>query len=305
MRLQELRSRLRLARREAPPQTMAPWPVPGTVAVGPEDAASGGPWSPLRLRLVEALWGEGFLLPGGAEEILRLAVPLGLSAASSLLLLGAGGGGPSVRLAGDLGVWVRGYESDPFLAATAARRIQRAGVALAKRASVEVWDPQYSGFKRRTFHHALTIEALRTPRPEDVLAALAQAVRPGGQIALLETVAPTPLNPTDPAIAAWLRLEPGQLPLPDPARIARALERLGFEVRVAEDISARHMRQAVTGWRRLVRDLGTERPDAPHAAVLVGEAELWLRRIRLMRAGRLRLMRWLAVARDGAASSPR
>lgn len=304
MRLLDLRNWLGRNRRGAlPAHPDAPLTAPGLLALTAHaPAAAAGPWAPPRLRLVDALWGEGFLLPGGADEVLRLAVPLGLSAASSLLLLGVGSGGPTLRLAGDLGVWVRGYESDPALAAVAARRIQRAGVALAKRATVERWDPERPGFKRRAFHHALTMEALRTARPEDIIAALAQAVRPGGQIALLETVAPTPLDAADPAVAAWMRRDPGPWPLPDPACVERALTRLGFEVRVAEDISIRHMRQAVGGWRRLLRQFGA-RPDAAEAAALVAEAELWLRRIRLMRAGRIRMMRWLAMGR-GAAQKP-
>jgi SAM-dependent methyltransferase len=286
MRLLDLRSRLGRSRRALPPPPPGPAAALAPVAVKPAAMEAVGGLSRLRLQLVEALWGEGFLLPGGAEEVLRLAVPLGLSAASSLLLLGAGSGGPLLRLASDLGVWVRGYEADPYLAAIAARRIRCAGAALAKRATVERWDPAQPGFRRRAFHHALTVEALRGPRPEDILAAMAQAVRPGGQIALLETMAPEPLDAADPQVAAWARLEPRALPLAEPARIGRTLERFGFEVRVAEDISARHMRQAVSGWRQLLR-------------ALVAEAELWLRRIRLMRAGRLRLMRWLAVGKQG------
>lgn len=301
MRLLALRGRLALARRAAAP--VAPEPPAPMRADPPSPAASAPPgaWTLPRLRLVEALWGEGFLLPGGAEEVLRLAVPLGLSAASSVLLLGVGSGGPSVRLAGDLGVWVRGHEADPFLAEMAARRIQRAGVALAKRATVAPWDPGRPAFDRRAFHHALAVQALRVARPEDALAAMAQAVRPGGQIALLETVAPAPLDPADPAVAAWQRTEPGDAPLPDPARIGTTLERLGFQVRVAEDISQRHMRQAVRGWRLLLRSLATDRPDAAQAALLVAEADRWLRRIRLMRTGRIRMMRWLALERGGGA----
>ena len=47
---------------------------------------------------------------------------------------------------------------------------------------------------RRAFHHALAIEALGGARPEDTIAAMTLAVRPGGQIALLQTVAPAPLE---------------------------------------------------------------------------------------------------------------
>jgi cyclopropane fatty-acyl-phospholipid synthase-like methyltransferase len=304
MRLMELRNWLARRRREMPPAGLeaeaAPaWPPAAAEPEQEESPPAGSGWGRLRLRTAEELWGEGFLLPGGAEEVLRLAVPLGLSAASSLLLLGAGSGGPALRLAEELGAWVRGYESDPYLAAVASRRLQHAGTALARRASVELWIPALPEFRRRAFHHALTMDALRTPRPEDVLAALAQAVLPGAQVALLETVAPTPLNAADREVFAWMRLEQRPLPLPDPARIGRALERLGFDVRVTEDVSARHMRQAVSGWRAALRRLEAARPDASHAAALVAEAELWLRRIRLMRAGRLRMVRWFAIRRLG------
>ena len=57
-------------------------------------------WSPDRLAITDGLWGEGYQLPGGELETLRLAKPLGLSAATSLLLLGAGDiGAAAVELA--------------------------------------------------------------------------------------------------------------------------------------------------------------------------------------------------------------
>src|ERR1700709_992241 len=51
-------------------------------------------WPAPRLALVHQLWGPGFIFPGGEIETLRLARPLGLSAASSLLMMGARSGGP-------------------------------------------------------------------------------------------------------------------------------------------------------------------------------------------------------------------
>src|SRR5690349_23629803 len=103
-------------------------------------------WPRARIAVAEALWGEGFLLPGGGEEVVRLAKPLGLSTASSLLLIGAGTGGPPRHIAAELGVWVTGYEANPRLVALANERSQRAG--LGRRAQVESWDPQ-----RPYFHH--------------------------------------------------------------------------------------------------------------------------------------------------------
>jgi hypothetical protein len=48
------------------------------------------------------------------------------------------------------------------------------------------------------------------------------------------------------------------------------------------------------GWRVLMRDLD-RKPSAMEAAQLVAEAELWLLRRRLIRDGRLRMMRWHAI----------
>ncbi len=252
-------------------------------------------WPPARLAIEEELWGTGFLCPGGGPEILRLAAPIGLSAASSLLLLGTGPGGPAQFLATELGVWVNGHEADPDLAAIAARRIQRAGAAMAKRASVTGWSRHAPAFTPRSSHHALALDAIRDAAVPPVLAAIAESLKPHGQVVLVETVAQEPLDPADPAIAAWCRLE-GRAPiLPQPEAISRGLTRLGFDVRVAEDVSARHMRLAVLGWRHLVRQMARDRPAHDRAAAVVAQAELWTRRIRLMHSGRIRMMRFHAI----------
>ncbi len=288
-----------LGRRPRAPTAQA-WPdhdedhANAIAAAAPESA-----WTAQRIEIAESLWGDGCLWPGGTDEVLRVAVPFGLSAASSLLLLGAGSAGPTLRLAGELGVWVSAYEADPVLAVVAARRVQRAGVALAKRATVQPWTPAVPEFRPQAFHHALAIEALRGPHPERIVAAMCEAVKPGGHLAIVETVAPAPRDADLPAIAAWSRLERRAPPLPGTDWVTAPLAAHGFEIRVGEDVTARHVRLAVTGWRRLVRELRRERPSPARAGLLVAEAEFWLRRIRLLRGGQLRVMRWLAIQGGG------
>lgn len=269
----------------APELSPAPAPSPAPPSL----------WPPARLAIEEELWGTGFLIPGGGPEVLRFAAPIGLSAASSLLLLGAGPGGPAKFLATELGVWVNGHEADPDLATLAARRIQRAGAAIAKRATVTGWNRHAPAFTPRSSHHALALDAIRDAAVPPVLAAIAESLKPYGQVVLVETVAQEPLDPADPAIATWCRLE-GRAPiLPQPDAISRGLTRLGFDVRVAEDVSAHHMRLAVLGWRHLVRQMARDRPAHDRAAAVVAQAELWTRRIRLMHSGRIRMMRWHAI----------
>lgn len=257
------------------------------------------PWSRDRQDIVDALWGDGYLFPGGEIETMRLAKPLGLSAASSLLLLGAGGGGPACSLASKLGVWVNGFESDPDLIQAANARIGR--TKLGKRAQVEAWDPAAPELARHYYHHSLALEPLHGSQPEPTLAAIAAAIKPGGQLMLVELVADAPLDPKDPEVARWARLERrNPETLPSEVAITRVLGRLGFDIRIVENISRRHMEQAMMGWRTQVRDLEDIRPNRRQAGLIVHEAELWLMRMRLFGTGRLRLVRWHAIGRGSA-----
>ena len=65
--------------------------------------------------------------------------------------------------------------------------------------------------------------------------------------------------------------------------------------RIVEDVTRRHIRQAVEGWREAVRGMEQVKPTHEEAAQLVKEAELWLLRIRMLRDRSLRLVRWHAI----------
>ena len=205
----------------------------------------------------------------------------------SLLLVGAGAGGPAIAIARQLGALVSGFEADPALAASAAGRVGRSG--LGKRMQIGTWDPGRPVFPLGAYHHGLALEPLGGVHAEPVLAAIAAAVRPGGQLILLQTIADLPLHPAEAGLAG------GEAPdLPTEASITRMLGRLGFEVRAMEDLSERQAHLAVLGWRDAVRRLNKDRPPPPLAALLMQEAEAWSQRLDLFRLGRLRLLRWHA-----------
>ncbi|MBU6499964.1 MAG: hypothetical protein KGQ40_15680, partial [Rhodospirillales bacterium] len=163
--------------------------------------------------------------------------------------------------------------------------------AVAKRVSVAGWNPRDPGLRRHGFHHALVLDGLRHGDIAAALGALVAAVKPGGQFVLQELVAEEP----GAALAAWCRLD-GRAPPPRAGQIGDELARLGLDIRVSEDQSARHQGQICQGFAARLRELQGARLPAAYAAALVGEAERWLRRVRLMQAGGLRLMRWHALA---------
>jgi SAM-dependent methyltransferase len=262
--------------------------------------ASGGAavrtaWSPARLALVHRLWGAGFIFPGGEIETLRMARPLGISAASSLLIIGVGTGGPAIAVTRNLGVWVTGMDTDPDLLVAAKGLVKRA--QLTKKISITGWDPDNPNFVEKGHHHCLALEPFRSARAEPILHALARGLKPGGQIVITELAAPRPLDPADHTVRRWAELEhrdPANLLAP--VAVTRMLGRVGLDVRIAEDMSQPHLEHALLGWRVMLRDLG-RKPSRQEAVPMVAEAELWLLRRRLIRDGRLRMMRWHAISR--------
>ena len=286
--------------RQLPPSSWTPRPakalsqpalLPGKALAEDDDPV----WPSARVGIAEALWGEGFLSPGGEAEILRFAKPLGLSEAASLLLIGTASGGPARCLAVEVGAWVTAFEANARLVELANERCARAG--LGRRAQVKAWDPQAPKFPSHYFHHGLALEPLCDAMPEPTLSAVAQALKPGGQLVMVATVADLQLDPSDPMIANWARLEHRGTDVPSELAITRVLGQLGFDVRIVEDITHRHLHQAIDGWREAVPRLRDEKPTLRQAALLVSEAELWVRRFKLMRAGKLRVVRWHAISR--------
>lgn len=279
----------------APPVAVAPTPVPGAPAA---EAHPRTPWPRERIALADALWGEGFGLPGGEVEALRLTRTLGPSPAHSLLLVGGGAGGAACAITREFGAWVAALENEPELVDAAHAFIARA--QLGRKVSMAPWQPDKPVFETRKYHHCVALEPLIGVHAEPILDGLAQALKPSGQLVMTDLVAEDKLDAAHPGVARWAALERRDPEGIQPsAAVTRMLGRVGMDVRIAEDISERHIGQVVQGWRTVVRGMRGTRPDRADAALLVAEAERWLLRWRLVKDGRLRMMRWHAISRGG------
>ena len=280
-----------------PAKPSPPQRQPEAEAEPPPQSDPPGAWTPRRIRLAATLWGEGFIGPGGEEEALRLSKPLGLQESHSLLNLGAGLGGAARAITNAWGTWVSGFEQNADLAAAGEALSKKAKIE--KKAEIRPFDPAAPRFRPGYFHHALVQEVLWTVEDKArLLEAVAAALKPRGQLVMTDlTLGDVPLSPEDETARAWARLDRGPAHLAPAEHCNALLSRKGFEVRIAEDVSARHMQQALAGWRGMVEVLKAERPTRAQALMIVQEAELWLRRLALIRANRLRLMRWHAIRR--------
>ncbi len=77
---------------------------------------------------LHAVWGEGFLSPGGPEEVREIVKDLDLSG-NKVLDVGFGTGGPAIALAREHGARVVGIDVEAQLRERAVRNIEQAGIA--------------------------------------------------------------------------------------------------------------------------------------------------------------------------------
>lgn len=261
------------ARPAGPPPAVAP-------------PAAGPPPFP-RQHWSDRLWGEGMALPGGAAEVLRLAALLPLAPEATLLLAGRAASASGAVVIGARGCFVAAFDPDP----------STPGQPQPKRGKLTAapFDARAPAFRPRFHHHAMLLEPMRGGgAPAGLLTATAGALRPGGQVVLVDLVARG--APAGRPEDRWLLAEGRGAPPPAEAVMTDALRDAGFQVHVVEDAGPRHRVAVLRGWRALLGALAADRdrPGAPAAAALVAEAEAWLLRLRLMQDGRLRLLRWHA-----------
>lgn len=264
-------------------------------ADGPPAAAVPNPWSLDRIAFVERLWGDGFHTPGGADHILELVKPMALDATKTLLDVGCGLGGGARTVATEFGAWVTGIEWWKDLALGGVERSTRAG--LVKKAAVQFQANGRLFAKPNSFSSVLSKEAFFTVRQrESLLQVIADTLRIDGELCFTDYLV---LGDPEQSLHLrdWCSREPiGAHPW-TLAEYSSALGQLGFDLRVAEDMSDRHCRLIRDGWRQFVDKLppGSATPEA--MPMIVREAEIWARREALMRKGELRHYRFFAIKR--------
>jgi hypothetical protein len=268
---------------------------------GPHEFAIPPYWTTERLALTEELFGSGFVMPGGAAEVMRYIRPVGLSSAAGLLLLGAGSGGAGCAIAARFNAFVDGFEAEPTLAEAAAERSRQS--RLWTRAPVAAWNPATPALRPNYYHHALALDALRGAPPEPVLTAIRGALKEGGHCVFVDLASASIAAARQREMVQWSGIERRNAPPPPEQEVSRLFETLGFDLRITEDLTDSHSELVLGAWQTLLRGL-QRRPGREKAALLVAEAERWLLRLRLMRAGQLRLVRWHAILWNTQGSPP-
>lgn len=254
-----------------------------------------------RLRVVQEVWGEGYLGPGDDAYVIDLAKPLNPSPEHTMLMLSAELGGPARSLAEKFGVWVSAYESQSLMDALGMDQSMLSGVA--RQVDLALCDFETLELPPIKFASAFWKEGLfRVSNKTAVLKQVYQSLKPGGSLLITDFVKSEP-GPLTTDVADWARSEPIEPVLWSTEEAVDALKLLKFRVALTEDISDTYQRIVISAWKRWlillpqIRDEGNLDPKFLNA--MMAEVADWVHRAQVLESGNLKVCRLLAFKSDG------
>jgi len=178
------------------------------------------------IRFLEALWGDGFLSPGGPEEVDRVIEGLDL-AGRSLLDIGCGSGGIALHLAQQHGASpVTGFDVELPVIEHARRRAQAAGLSGRVRFAQEAPGPL--PFADISFDVVFSKDALlHIPDKDALFAEVFRVLKPGGVFAASNWMIGHDGEPSA-DMKAYVAAEGLSFAMASPARYAQAMRKAGF-----------------------------------------------------------------------------
>ena len=251
-------------------------------------------WPATRLNIVEKVWGEGYVTPGGAEQVKKLLPLLELDKKKSVLVLGSGLGGIHLTIVERTGAWVTGLERDPELAGLGFESMARAN--LKRQAPVHYSTLERLELKPKSFDAALSFEGTDAVADKKALfSAVADALRVHGELMFSTLALPDTRGPND-KVKLWLAHEPkSAIPHPWPVEALQGLlVSLNMEVRPIEDITADYRRWVMGGFTHFLSHLSKAELVAS-AQEVMSEVEYWTARTTALDSGGLKVVRFHAI----------
>lgn len=191
-----------------------------------EADGAGAEYDDTAIRFLEALWGEGYLSPGGPEEVARVLTGVALTG-RTVLDLGCGAGGITLSLVERHGAGhAVGFDVErPVIEAARWRAEQR---GLAGRVSFVQAPPGRLPFADASFDVVFSKDALlHVPDKEALFDDVFRVLRPGGHFAASDWLIGHDGDPS-PAMLDYVAAEGLSFSMASPRRYRQAMERAGF-----------------------------------------------------------------------------
>lgn len=183
-------------------------------------------YPPQMIDMLEALWGEGFLSPGGPEEVARVLEGHDI-AGQSLLDIGSGAGGIDIALVARHGAgYVTGIDVEDSVLSHARRLIASAG--LSARIGLVRVAPGPLPFPPDTFDVVFSKDSIiHIPDKAALMAEVFRVLKPGGRFIASDWLIGT--ETISPQMAEYIAAEGLDFGMATPDRYHEAMQAAGFE----------------------------------------------------------------------------
>jgi phosphoethanolamine N-methyltransferase len=183
-------------------------------------------YHPALITLLERVWGDGWLSPGGPDEVARLLDGLDLTG-KAVLDIGCGAGGIDVALVRNHNAgFVTGIDVEDTVCATARARVAREG--LDGRIGILRAAPGPLAFAPATFDIVFSKDSIvHIPDKHALMAEVFRVLRPGGWFVASDWLIGHD-DPPSPQMAAYIAAEGLDFGMASPKRYRDALGDAGF-----------------------------------------------------------------------------
>ncbi len=235
------------------------------------------------ITFLEALWGEGFLSPGGPEEVARTVAGVDLTGAT-VVDIGCGAGGATVALVREHGAGrVIGIDVEGPVCVRARAFVEGAGMA--GRIEIRLVEPGPLPFADESIDVVFSKDSIVHIADKETLARdVFRVLRPGGWFVASDWLIAHDGEPS-PEMAAYIAAEALDFGMASPERYRRALEAAGF---VDVELRNRNAWYRDVARHELERLTGSERDrfvDAVGADELAHQIATWSAMVPVLESG--------------------
>ena len=235
------------------------------------------------IKFLEELWGEGFLSPGGPEEVRRVLHGVDITG-KRVLDIGCGSGACAVLIAHDLGAdHVTGIDVEEPVCGAARRRAEAAG--LSERIVVEKVEPGPFPFPDESFDVVFSKDSIiHIPDKAAMAKEAFRILKPGGMFAASDWLIGHDDDPS-PEMVEYIKSEDLDFAMASPATYETAMREAGFE---EVELVNRNPWYAEVAAEELAWLTGEKRPglEERHGKEFIGhQVETWTKMLRVLEKG--------------------